>query len=77
MNPFAEKHADAADCASVDFDGPMRGLGSLRQEGKPGIRVRQRVWMRKLVGEVAPDISIVCEPEQRIAIGWSPVADNA
>src|SRR2546423_14978965 len=77
VSTFSQRDADAARGVTVNLDRPMRGFGHGLKKREPPFGIGLRIRVRESVCEVAPNIAVVREPQQRAFVASRPVANHA
>src|SRR5438128_6947083 len=76
VSAFSQRDADAARGVTVNLNRPMRGFGHGLKKRKPPFGIGLRIRMRESVCEVAPNIAVVRESQQRAFVASRPVANH-
>src|SRR5882762_10404098 len=77
VNALFQCDSNGPDSQTINLDRPRRGLWHLSEERKPPISIGIRIRMRECVREVAPNVSVIREPNQGSLITSRPFADYA
>src|SRR6267378_206491 len=76
VSAFSQRDADTARGVTVNLDCPMRGFGHGLKKREPPFGIGLRIRVRESVCEVAPNIAVVREPQQRAFVASRPVANH-